>query len=164
MFTYPSLKQTALFLCILGVVIIVDFVTKEWALSTLFVPEISIMVTSFFHFTPVWNPGISFGLFSDSPVTGYVIPALAVFVVIWLYIQLATLTPLQRICAGLIAGGAIGNVIDRLRFGKVVDFLDFHLYGYHWPAFNIADAAISIGVALWICSTLYAFKQQKRQN
>ena len=58
--------------------------------------------------------------------------------------------PLQQIGSALITGGAIGNVIDRILYGKVVDFLDFHLAGYHWPTFNVADLAICAGVAIWI--------------
>jgi signal peptidase II len=60
----------------------------------------------------------------------------------------------QRLAAPLIAGGAIGNAIDRLRFGKVVDFIDVHYAGGHWPAFNLADAAITIGALLWGYSIL----------
>jgi signal peptidase II len=90
-------------------------------------------------------------MLADFPqVTGYAIPAFAVLVVIWLYFQLDQLSGIQRLGAGLIAGGALGNVIDRLRFDKVVDFIDVHLLGYHWPAFNIADSAIFIGVVAWL--------------
>ena len=61
----------------------------------------------------------------------------------------------QNIAAGLITGGAIGNAIDRLRFGKVVDFIDVYVQTWHWPAFNVADAAISVGAMFWIYSILF---------
>ena len=61
---------------------------------------------------------------------------------------------LERLGAGLIAGGAIGNAVDRLRFGKVVDFIDVYVQTWHWPAFNIADAAITVGAGIWIFSIL----------
>ncbi|MBC7136816.1 MAG: signal peptidase II, partial [Oceanibaculum nanhaiense] len=63
--------------------------------------------------------------------------------------------PLLAVALGLVIGGALGNVIDRVRFGAVVDFLDFHISGYHWPAFNIADAAISLGVVMILYHELF---------
>ena len=76
------------------------------------------------------------------------------FVALWLYLQLAALTKGQQIAAALISGGAIGNVIDRIIYGKVIDFVDFHLGSWHYPAFNVADSAIFIGVLLWIITVL----------
>jgi signal peptidase II len=66
-----------------------------------------------------------------------------------------SLTRIQRFAGGAIAGGAIGNAIDRLRFGQVVDFIDLHAAGWHWPAFNVADVTISIGAVLWMVSLFY---------
>ena len=60
----------------------------------------------------------------------------------------------RRLVLGLVIGGALGNIVDRLRFGAVADFLDFHVAGYHWPAFNLADTAITIGVGLLLIDTL----------
>ena len=88
------------------------------------------------------------------------IPVFAVLVVIWLYLQLSQLGIVQRVGAGLIAGGALGNVIDRLRFDRVIDFIDIHLLGYHWPAFNIADSAIFIGVVAWLYGIMSAPKSE----
>jgi signal peptidase II len=65
---------------------------------------------------------------------------------------------------GFIAGGAVGNLIDRLRFGSVVDFLDFYLGSYHWPAFNAADSAITLGVGLFLLGTLLQHQEQKRED
>jgi len=76
--------------------------------------------------------------------------------------MLSRLSTSQQIGAGFIAGGALGNVIDRLRFGRVVDFLDVHLAGYHWPAFNLADAAIFIGVMLWLYGMIQGERTQDR--
>lgn len=109
-----------------------------------------IVITSFFRFTMVWNRGMSFGMLSS---LGEYAPHF--FTVVALSISGALLwwmrkeTRLWLIAAqGLIIGGAIGNVIDRWRFGAVADFLDVHIGAHHWPAFNIADSAIFIGVAL----------------
>jgi len=151
MFFLPNLALARNFVLLVAGVLIADQLTKAWALSALFASGQQIILTPFFNLTPVWNSGISFGLFAELPsVTGMVIPVFALVVVIWLYLQLATLSGVQRFGAGFIAGGALGNVIDRLRFGQVIDFLDLHLLGYHWPAFNIADSAIFIGVVAWL--------------
>ena len=151
MLSAPRYVFTRNFVLLLFAVLSADQLSKSWALSALFANGNQIVAAPFLNFTPVWNPGISFGMLADFPqVTGYAIPAFAVLVVIWLYFQLDQLSGIQRLGAGLIAGGALGNVIDRLRFDKVVDFIDIHLLGYHWPAFNIADSAIFIGVVAWL--------------
>ncbi len=110
-----------------------------------------IEVLSFFNLVMVWNPGISFGMFRDNSHTAYVFSGLAALIIlvlsIWLY---RTSSRLMIIAIGVVIGGAVGNVIDRLRFGAVADFFDFHLMGYHWPAFNIADAMVFTG-ALLLC-------------
>ena len=99
----------------------------------------------FLNFVPVWNQGISFGMLADG---GQVVRAgltlFAFAVVGWFFWQANRLDHVQQIAAGLISGGAIGNAIDRLRFGKVVDFIDVHVQTWHWPAFNVADAAITV--------------------
>ena len=151
MVSVPKFVFTRNFVLLLLAVLCADQISKSWALSALFANGNQIVAAPFLNFTPVWNPGISFGMLADFPqVTGYAIPAFAVLVVIWLYFQLDQLSGIQRLGAVLIAGGALGNVIDRLRFDKVVDFIDVHLLGYHWPAFNIADSAIFIGVVAWL--------------
>ena len=77
-----------------------------------------------------------------------------VFVVIWLFFQLPSLMKWQKIGAACIAGGAIGNAIDRQIYGRVVDFIDFHLGTWHYPTFNVADAAIFTGVVLWLLAMI----------
>jgi signal peptidase II len=133
-----------------SLVLALDVSIKQLMLSWLFFPPQQIIVTPFFSLTPVWNSGISFGLFSDNPYIGLVtIPVLAVLVVLWLIWQLNDLTFLQTLGASFIAGGALGNVSDRIVYGRVIDFLDFHIGALHWPAFNVADSALFIGVLLW---------------
>jgi len=135
------------------VVIAVDQISK-WRLldyfqhSTAKSPP-SVAVTDFFNLVLVWNRGVSFGMFNNAAAMPIILVALALllvaFVAHWL---LRTETPLEAAAFGLIIGGAIGNVIDRLHHGAVVDFLDFHLAAQHWPAFNVADSAIVIGAGL----------------
>ena len=140
-----------LFAVISILIVIVDFITKKWMLSVLFEIPRQIVVTSFFNLTPVWNKGISFGIMSSHPeIIRFIIPVLALLVILYLIRQIHLQRRIQQIGSAIIAGGAAGNVIDRFLYGKVVDFFDFHIGGYHWPAFNIADIAICAGVAITI--------------
>ena len=78
--------------------------------------------------------------------------ALAFAVAVWMVWKAPVFQRLERFGAGLIAGGALGNALDRVRFGKVVDFIDVYVQTWHWPAFNIADAGITVGALIWIAS------------
>ncbi|UUX51898.1 signal peptidase II [Nisaea acidiphila] len=144
------------------IVIVLDQVTKLWALSTLFLDGRVVEVTPFFNLVAVWNRGVSFGLLaSDDPMTPYYLSAFAIAVVAGLAVWLSRATsPLMRISLGLIIGGALGNVIDRIRYNAVVDFIDWHIAGYHWPAFNIADSAISIGVVFLLFDSFLGDSQR----
>ena len=132
------------------VVLVADQVTKQIMLGWIFFPPMRVAVLPLLNFSPVWNPGMSFGLLADGGMIVRVgLLLLAVAVALWLFYQHRQLTRRQAIAAGLIAGGAIGNAIDRLRFGKVVDFIDVYVQEWHWPVFNVADAAISVGALFW---------------
>ncbi|HEY7039913.1 MAG TPA: signal peptidase II [Methylomirabilota bacterium] len=134
-------------------VLILDQVTKYWALQRLPPGLPRPVLDSFFSLTLVMNPGLAFGMLSGMPagwrwvVALLSIGALAILAMVGLRMLPGggRLTPLAL---GMIFGGAVGNLIDRARFGAVVDFLDFYWRGYHWPAFNVADSAITVGVAL----------------
>lgn len=111
-----------------------------------------IKVTSFFNLVAVWNAGVSFGLFQQAgDLMPYILSVFAfcvgIFVLIWGF---KSTHPVERLSMVLIAAGAFGNLWDRIRFKAVADFLDFHVHGYHWPAFNVADASITLGAALLI--------------
>jgi signal peptidase II len=106
----------------------------------------SIYVWSFFNVVRVENKGITFGL-----LNGALSPLLLIFVSLLVMILLCSWIMKDPSCqfpASLVMGGAIGNLVDRIIYGAVIDFLDFHLINYHWPAFNIADSAIVIGGAV----------------
>ena len=114
-------------------------------------------IAMFFNLVLAWNRGVSFSLFhSEEAYAPFALAALALVISVGLAIWLRRIEhrwPATGV--GLVIGGAIGNVIDRLRFGAVVDFLDFHWAGYHWPAFNIADSAITLGVIFLITDGLF---------
>lgn len=125
-----------------------DWLSKHIILTLVMAPPEPIEVTSFFNLVLVWNKGVSFGMFGSGDFTTVLslfAAAVTVILIGWLWKTTSTLLSLS---ISLIIGGAIGNIIDRIRFGAVVDFLDFHALGYHWPAFNVADAAICVGVVL----------------
>jgi signal peptidase II len=114
------------------------------------------MVTSFFNFALIYNRGISFGLFNGGAGLNALLFSLgAAAIVGMLAVWLSRVAnPFLAVAIGLIIGGAVGNVIDRLRLGAVVDFLDFHVGSSHWPAFNLADSAICVGVAAMLLDGL----------
>jgi signal peptidase II len=112
-------------------------------------PPVPIEVTSFFNLVLAHNRGVSFGMFAAGSELGkWILVGLALmisgFLVRWLF---QSSSPFSIIALGLILGGAVGNVIDRVLVGAVVDFLDFHAFGTHWPAFNVADTTIFLGAA-----------------
>jgi signal peptidase II len=136
-----------------AVVLVLDLVTKHLALARLLPGRPVAVIDGFFSLTLVMNPGLAFGMLAGTPagwrwlVALLSIGALAVLAVVGLR-MLPTGGRFTPLALGLIFGGAVGNLIDRARFGAVVDFLDFYWRGYHWPAFNVADASISVGVLL----------------
>jgi signal peptidase II len=137
------------------VILVLDLLTKHLALERLPPGRPVPVIDGFFSLTLVMNPGLAFGMLAGTPagwrwlVALLSIGALAVLAVVGLR-MLPTGGRLTPLALGLIFGGAVGNLIDRARFGAVVDFLDFYWRGcgYHWPAFNVADASISVGVVL----------------
>ena len=138
-------------------VIVFDQATKWWIMAMVMQPPRIIPVTPFFNLVTVWNRGISFGLFDgDSAVNVWVLPLVALAIVAALVAWLRRVQGVWLASAiGLVIGGALGNVVDRLRFGAVADFLDFHVAGYHWPAFNVADSGITVGVTMLVLDSLF---------
>ena len=116
--------------------------------------------TPFFNLVLTLNRGMSFGMFNAAPGSGgglnvVLFSLAAVIIVVGLIYWLSRVSsPLLAVAIGLIVGGAVGNVVDRIRYGAVVDFLDFHIGNYHWPAFNLADSAICLGVVAMLFDSL----------
>ncbi len=123
---------------------------------------------SFFNWVFVWNQGVSFGLLNNTNVAAaqpYLLSGFAGLVAIFLCIWfLRTQQTVQKIALTLLISGAIGNMIDRLMFGAVIDFLDFHYAGYHWPAFNVADIAITLGATLFVWHGLRDGPKSPKKN
>ena len=138
-------------------VVVVDQLSKWWILDYFTTGTLTVEVTPFFNIVLVMNRGMSFGLVPIEAWWGpWLFAGAATFIVALLAVWLARAErPLLALAIGLVIGGAVGNVIDRLRYGGVVDFLDFYLGAYHWPAFNAADTAIVCGVAALIYASLF---------
>lgn len=123
-------------------------------------------ITGFFNLVLVWNEGVSFGLFARGGaghallLAGFACIVSMIFF-IWM---LRTGRALVCLSLALVIGGALSNAWDRVRFGAVIDFLDFHVTGWHWPAFNIADSAIVIGIAILIVDSIFFDKDHERHE
>ena len=158
-----------IFLIIVIVVILSDLITKSLAVKFLADKDITI-IPNILDLTLVWNKGAAFGILANSPewvrklilLGASSIAALATG--IYAFVKRKELSNLEMVLLGLIAGGALGNLYDRFVLGKVRDFIDFHILNYHWPAFNIADASISIGIAAFIFNELYLKKRLKNKQ
>jgi signal peptidase II len=119
-------------------------------------------VTPFFNLVLTYNRGMSFGLFNSGGggLNALLFSCLAAAIVLGLIWWLGRVSrPILAVAIGLIIGGALGNVADRLRLGAVVDFLDFHVGSWHWPAFNLADSAICVGVAALLLDGLLLHRE-----
>ncbi|OLB08319.1 MAG: signal peptidase II [Candidatus Rokubacteria bacterium 13_2_20CM_69_15_1] len=148
--TRPATTRVAV---LAGVVVVLDQITKLIALARL-VPGAPVrVIDDVLALTLVLNPGLAFGLLASVPTEWRWIVALLSLVALVILVRVA-LRILPRGgfadhgAIGLIFGGAIGNLIDRARFGAVIDFVDVHYRGWHWPAFNVADSAITVGVTV----------------
>jgi signal peptidase II len=145
---------------IAGAVILLDQFTKGLILHYLPVNTNKSVIDGFFNITHIHNPGGAFGLMANLSATlrsiiFLFISSLAVGLIFYFYKKTPAQYSWLAAAFALIFGGAIGNLIDRIRFGMVVDFLDFFVGDLHWPAFNIADSAISIGIGIFLYHLIF---------
>jgi len=143
-----------------GAIVLADQITKALILKYLPLHHSIPVIEGLFDLTHILNPGGAFGLMADMSVVVRTvvflfISSLAVGLILYFYIKTPPGYALLAAGFALIFGGAIGNLIDRVRFGMVVDFLDFYIGKYHWPAFNIADSAITVGLFIFIYHLLF---------
>jgi signal peptidase II len=144
-----SLSSAWRWFALAAAVIVADQLTKAAVLAR-FAPGEALGVTPFFNLVLAFNRGVAFSFLLDAPA--WLLIAFAVVAAGIVSVLLVRSPGKRLLCTALalILGGALGNVVDRVRLGRVVDFLDFTLAGWHWPAFNLADSAISIGAVLLI--------------
>ncbi len=134
-------------------ILLLDQWTKSMVVQKLPLYQRVEVIHGFFDLTHVRNTGGAFGIFGGEKgglgsILFVVISLVAIGAIVFLFFRIKESEKTLAVAFSFILSGAVGNLIDRLRYGEVVDFLDFHLWGYHWPAFNVADSAICIGIGL----------------
>lgn len=148
-------KKYILFFFPVVIILLLDQVTKSLVMLNMTLGESVTVIDGFFNITYIRNPGAAFGFLADSsPAFRSIffvgVAVMAVIMILYLIKKISDEKQLLTVCLSLILGGAVGNLIDRVRFGEVVDFLDFYLFSYHWPAFNVADSAITVGAIILV--------------
>jgi len=162
-------KRNILFLAATFLVILLDQATKAWIISTMRLYDSFVVIGGFFNITHVRNPGAAFGFLAAAPpmfrYTFFIVVTVAAILLILHYLRISRIEAPSLVSAlALILAGAVGNLIDRVRFGEVVDFLDVYIVSYHWPAFNVADSAITVGAAILIVVLLQKRKGRTEGN
>lgn len=160
------MPRAARWFALAAAIVLADQATKALVLAR-FAPGERLEVTSFFNLVLVYNKGAAFSFLADAP--GWQTPLLIAFAVVAIAVvgTLIWKKPDERLFCGalaLVLGGAVGNLIDRVRYGQVVDFLDLHAGGWHWPAFNVADSAITVGAVLLILDGFVQRDREKRSS
>lgn len=155
-----NIKITVRLVLVSGIVIFLDQVTKFFIKMNFALYESTRVVENFFNITYILNPGGAFGFFAGSSpeirkfIFLFMSSVVALFVV-WFYTRCAKDHVFLSYGLALIFGGAVGNLIDRFCYGQVIDFLDFYIGSVHWPAFNVADSAIVVGMGILIYHILF---------
>ncbi|MFP4348370.1 MAG: signal peptidase II [Thermodesulfobacteriota bacterium] len=158
--TRSARNKYLMLVLIAGTVVILDQITKAVILNQLPLYRSIPVIPGLFNITHIHNPGGAFGFLAEqSPWVRKTVflfmSSAAVVLVLYFYHNTPKTHPWLSAGLALIFGGAIGNLIDRFRFGKVVDFLDFYLGSAHWPAFNVADSAITVGVTIFMIHLVF---------
>jgi signal peptidase II len=151
---------------IAAAVVLVDQLTKLWIIANFRLYEQLNIIPGYFDLVYVTNTGAAFGFMSGSQSSMrqlffISVAVVALIVILYAYMQLREQGRIFVWSLGMIAGGAVGNLIDRIRLGSVVDFLDFYVGKHHWPAFNVADSAITVGVSLFLLGTFIQHRKEK---
>jgi signal peptidase II len=162
-------RMMVFFIGIILAVITIDQVTKVWILHNFALHESKVMIPDFFNLTYITNNGAAFSMLAGQPALWrqifFIGAAGVALVFIWMAQRsFGRTSALYTVALALIAGGAAGNLIDRIRFGFVIDFLDFFMGVHHFPAFNIADSAITVGVTLFIINNLLLERHQAKHE
>jgi len=145
----PKFRKEIIYsLVVASLVVAIDQVTKFLITNKIYLHSKKVIISNFINLVHIKNKGIAFGIFNKPGTECYIlsgITIIAIFFIIYMIFTEGKKSLFISIPLGLILGGAIGNLIDRILFGEVTDFIDLHIGIYHWPAFNVADMAISIG-------------------
>ncbi|MCD6526014.1 MAG: signal peptidase II [Desulfuromonas sp.] len=160
-------QRYRLLLIVVAIVLPVDQITKLYIDRTMELYQSWTVIEHFFNISYVHNNGAAFGILADSAVRIPLLSGVAIIaclVILWIMGRLPKSAQFQRLGLSLVFSGAAGNLIDRLRLGAVIDFIDVHWYQHHWPAFNIADSAITIGVGLLLLDLWVEERKRLKQR
>jgi signal peptidase II len=157
---FKRLKKVFLFVIVSSSVVILDFISKN-IIETYVKSYEAIDLLPILRIVNVKNTGAAFGILTSLGNSTFIIISCFAILFIAFYIYKST-RMLEIMSLSLVIGGAIGNLIDRVRIGKVIDFIDFFVGTWHWPAFNIADSALTVGIVLFILSNLLQYKHQSK--
>ncbi len=160
-----SLEEKKIIICSLllaGFLLVLDQITK--ILTVLYIPEHKLIsvIPRFFNLTYLNNPGAAWGMFAGQGKLLLAISAVVFIAVIYFLRSLTEGWPERYFAMFMVLSGIAGNSIDRVWKGQVVDFLDFYIMDYHWPSFNVADSAITVGVTIFIISSLFRPQEKKK--
>jgi signal peptidase II len=167
---FPPPRRLPWLLLISGAVVVADRLTKIWVTNHIRIGQVIPVVPHFLGISHWLNDGAAFSLFADSASPNTVRWALIAFTllaglaVLAALVRLGNRINLTTVALALILGGAIGNVHDRIAYGSVVDFIEVHIFSYHWPDFNVADSSIVIGACLLLLDSLLPRKKQGPAN
>lgn len=156
-------KRYRIPLLICAIILPLDQLTKLAVEHYLPVYDVRVIIPGLLSLTHVENKGAAFGILAHHPFSGtiFTIVSIAAILLIVLYLARSKSNEVRiSICLSLALAGAIGNLIDRIRIGRVIDFIDFHYKGWHWPAFNVADASITIGIILLAIGIVFLDKRE----
>ncbi len=164
------MKKYSLFAVVATLCLVLDQLTKVYFERSYALGQFKVLIDNHLYLTHVRNPGAAFGILADSTWRLPFFLTVALIAVVGILWYLRTLPESARwmhFSLGLIFGGAVGNLIDRIRLGEVIDFIGVHWYQYHWPAFNVADSAICVGVAILLLLSLreeLALRRQRKEE
>lgn len=163
-----NLLQKKYYIILLTILpLVLDIITKYIIRTSMYLGESIPVINGFFNIVYVLNPGAAFSILHDMNEAyrrTFFISVASVVLVLLIYFFIKEKRPVTLAGTALIISGAIGNLIDRINIGKVVDFLDFYIKSYHWPAFNVADICVTVGAGLLILDIIFLTKNQKKEN
>ncbi len=156
------------FISIIALVVAADQISKLWIVRAFSLHESLEVIPGFFNLTYLTNNGAAFSMLAGQPALWRQVFFISAAIVALIIICIAQRSfhresKLYTVAFAFIAGGAIGNLIDRIRLGHVTDFLDVYLGTYHWPAFNVADAAITVGVSMFFIVNIAIERKKKKE-
>ncbi len=157
------------FFALILLVVVCDQASKLWILQNYELYDSTVIIPGLFNLTFLRNTGAAFGMFAGHPswwrqLFFIGVAAIALVVILMFQRKLGRQNSLYTTSLALIGGGAVGNLIDRVLYGSVVDFLDVYIGSHHWPAFNVADSAISVGVGIFLITQFLEDRREKRDQ